>query len=229
MKFLERVYYLLASVLFVCHNRFGKSLISFVLIFLCVTLSACNQKESYHTFDADKYLQTEGHISDEGIDIRSGLFIFPKSIETLKDIEYEYYCERGIGDNSYMIFLKGTYPDKGAYEEELKRLADINCTIETTAGDIKNNIEYTDTLFSYPAYVAIYHTNMSFEYALIDDKNNTVVYVFLKLCEGSDFLQDKYLPVEFKKKTMLKYDTNWKNQNIYYAPDGDGVYKYYLD
>lgn len=210
-------------------KQLRKIFISLVLLGFCVMMNACSQKESYHTFDKDEYLHTKGHITDEGTDIRSGLFIFPESIETLKDVEYEYYCERGIGDNSYMIFLKGSYQDKETYEEELKRLAGINCTIKTTTGNVKNDIEYTETLFEYPAYVTIYHTNMSFEYALIDSENNSVIYVFLKLCEGSDFLPDKYLPIEFKGKTMLEYDTSWKNQNIYYAPDGEGVHKYYLD
>ena len=77
--------------------------------------------------------------------------------------------------------------------------------------------------------MTVYHTNKSFEYALVDEESRSVVYVYLKLCEGSEFLQDMYLPREFQGKTMMEYDTNWENQNIYYAPDGDGVQVYYLD
>lgn len=200
-----------------------------VTIISIVLIITRTSTETYQTSDHNTYLEMEGHITNEGMDISSGLFVFPESIENLKNVEYEYYCKRGLLDNSYMIFLKGDYPDTDSYEAELERLSNIGCSIKTSKGTVKNKVEYSETSFDYPAYITIYNTNMSFEYALTDDANKCVVYIYLKLCEGRDFLPDKYLPIEFKGKSMMEYDTDWKNQNIYYAPDGKGVYLHYLD
>ena len=207
-------------------NKYG---ILCILGLLLTMLSSFGKPETFHTDNPDVYMQLEGHIENEGEDIRSGLFIFPETIDCLEDVEYEYYCEQGALDNSYMIFLKGNYPDEKSYEAEVDRLANITCSVETSKGNIVNEVEYTEILFDYPAYVTVYHTNKSFEYALVDEESRSVVYVYLKLCEGSEFLQDMYLPREFQGKTMMEYDTNWENQNIYYAPDGDDVQVYYLD
>lgn len=206
-----------------------KKVICLLLIIFSLCLTACNQKKSFHTGDVTQYLQTEGHIENEGTDIRSGLFIFPDTVVKLENVEYEYYCEEGILDNTYMIYLKAEYPDQESYEAEIERLANICCSVKTSEEIVVNDIEYTEDLFEYPAYVSVYNTNMSFEYALTDVENNIVVYVYLKLCEGAEFLPEEYLPIEFKSKSMMNYDTSWENQNIYYAPDGTDVYVYYLD
>ena len=206
-----------------------KICILLVFVGICITLFACAEADVYQTTDPNEYLQTEGHIANEGIDIRSGLFVFPKSIDNLDNVEYEYSCEQGVLDNSYMIYLKAEYPNTAAYQAERERLENICCTIDTPDDTVDNKIEYTQTLFNYPAYVAIYNTNMSFEYALVDDASQSVVYVFLKLYEGSDFLVDAYLPKEFQGGASMRYDTTWSGKNIYYATDGNGDHVYYLD
>lgn len=196
---------------------------------ICIFMTGCDDVQTYHTTDPKKYLQTEGHIDNEGMDIRSGLFIFPESIEELTDIEYKYDCKKGLLDNSYMIYLKGRYSDKDAYEKEIMRLENISCSIETSEKTVVNKIQYSDTLFDYPSYVTVYNTNLSFEYALADEKNNSVIYIYLKQCEGADFLPEEYLPIEFKEKSMMNYDLKWENQNIYYTSDANGDHVYYLD
>lgn len=207
-----------------------KRLFCFIPLVFGIILVACGYTKTYHTTNPEEYLRMEGHIANEGDDIRSGLFVFPESIEELEDVEYEYFCEQGILDNSYAIVLKAVYPNQKDYDLEAERLSNINCTIKTSQGSVCNEIEYSETHFDYPAYVAVYNTNMSFEYALADEENSCIVYVYLRLCEGADFLPDKYLPTEFKGKSMEQYDVDWKNQNIYYAPDDDGTgYVYYTD
>ncbi|MEE1281817.1 MAG: hypothetical protein UHK60_06145 [Acutalibacteraceae bacterium] len=196
---------------------------------ICIFTTACGNVETYHTTDTKKYLQTEGHIDNEGMDIRSGLFIFPDSIEELTNVEYEYDCKEGLLDNSYMIFLKGSYSDKQAYEKEIMRLENISCSVDTSEKTVVNKIQYSDSLFDYPSYVAVYNTNLSFEYALADEENNSVIYIYLKQCEGADFLPEEYLPIEFRGNSMMDYDLKWENQNIYYAPDSNGDHVYYQD
>lgn len=212
-------------------SNISKEIILFqISLVLCILMTACGKTEVYHTTNANEYLQTTGHIANEGMDIKSGLYIFPKSTEELADVEYEYYCKQGILDNSYMICLKGYYPDKESYESELMRLKNISCSVKIPEKTVINNIEFSDVLFDYPAYIAIYNCNLSFEYALQDDENNCIIYIYLKQCDGFDFLSEKnLLPIEFRDNSIMEYDLSMKNQNIYYAPESNGDYVYYLD
>ena len=210
------------------HTISERVFILLLLVGLCVQLAACDTAKYYSTTHPKDYLQTTGHIANEGMDIRSGLFIFPESIEDLEQVQYRYACKKGLLDNSYLIYLKATYSD-AAYIAEKERLTNIQCTIKLPNEAVTNAIEYTETLFNFPAYVAVYNTNMSFEYALSDDENRCIIYVFLKLYEGADFLPEEYLPLEFKGKSMLNYDTTWQNQNMYYATDNNGDHVYFLD
>lgn len=210
------------------YYTFNRICMILLLIGLSIQLTACGPAESYSTMDPNEYLQTTGHIENEGTDIRSGLLIFPDTIEGLANVEYQYSCKEGTLDNSYFIYLRATYAED-AYRMERERLSNIQCTVKLPDKTVNNSIEYSETLFAYPAYVAVYNTNMSFEYALADDENNCMIYVYLKLFEGADFLPEMYLPLEFKGKSMLNYDTSWQNQNIYYATDANGDHVYYLD
>ena len=193
-------------------------------------MSGCNSKSaSYSTSSPDEYMITQGHITNEGLDIRSGLFVFPKKINEPKNAEYKYYCKQGTLDNSYMIYLKDYYSDPLLYKQEKERLKDISCDVNIISKTVTNHIEYNEKLFEYPAYIAVYNTNMSFEYALTDDENSCVIYVYLKLCEGAEYISKEYLPIEFRETSMMDYDTKWQNQNIYYAKDNIGNNVYYLD
>lgn len=210
------------------HSIFKQVFVILLLFGLCAGLTACKSNETYQTTDPKAYLKTEGHIANEGTDIRSGLFTFPKSIENLENVQYQYACKEGLLDNSYLIYLKATYSDTD-YRNEKERLSNIRCTVKLPEKTVENTIAYNETSFNYPAYIAVYNTDMSFEYALADDENRCIIYVFLKLYEGADFISEKYLPLEFNNKSMLNYDTAWKNQNIYYATDANGDHVYYLD
>lgn len=207
----------------------SRNILCVILLLCSIFLTACETEKEYQTTNTDLYLQMEGHIANEGMDIRSGFFVFPDSINDMQNVKYQYYCKEGIAENSYMIYLNVKHSNQKSYEEEIERLTSITCSVKTSKNVVKNDIEYTEELFDYPAYVAVYNTNMSFEYALADMDNNTIIYVYMKLCEGKDFLPKEYLPKEFRESSMMEYDTTWKNQNIYYAPDGDGIYVYYLD
>ena len=60
-----------------------------VIALVCVlSLTACDGAKEYQTTNTDLYLQTEGHIANDGLDIRSGFFVFPSSISELGKSEY---------------------------------------------------------------------------------------------------------------------------------------------
>ncbi len=205
-----------------------RALVVLVLFGLCAGIISCRSAATYQTTDINEYLDIDGHIENEGMDIRSGLFIFPESIENPENAQYRYVCQEGLTDNSYMIYLKETYSDS-AYQAEKERLANIRCVVEMPNNAVENTVEYTEKLFNYPAYITIYNTNMSFEYALADDENKCIIYIYLKLYEGAELLPEEYLPLEFQGESMMNYDTGWQNQNIYYATEMNGDHVYYLD
>ena len=128
--------------------------------------------EEYMTIKTEDYGNWDGHIEGERQYLQSGLYIFPEKINTAKDSNYYYYCSY---DNSsiskYLILAEVSYEEE-VYLKEKERLAGIQCQVQLSPseGSITNKISYSETLFSYPAYVATYASNLSYEYALLDEE-----------------------------------------------------------
>ena len=199
-----------------------------LVVLLVVAFIGCTHifSESYRTEDPSEYLQITGHITNEGMDVHSGLFVFPASIEGLEDVEYRYSCKYDGLFNDCMIYLKATYSD-AEYAAEVERLSNITCSVSAFGVNAENSILYSEDLFRYPAYIAIYDCDLSYEYALVDDATNTIVYIYLNLYEVDGFLPEEYFPLEYMDAEILG-GSNWENHNIYYTA-GDGMYIYYKD
>ena len=193
----------------------------FVAFFGCMYLSPDSH---YHTEDPAEYLQISGHITNEGMELRSGLFVFPESIEGLEDAEYHYTADYDGFFVDYMIYLKAAYSDE-EYAAEVERLSSITCTVKTPDETVVNSVLYSEDLFNYPAYITIYNCDLSHEYALLDEANNTIVYVYVKQYKPDGTLPQEYFPLEFMNDEVLG-GIGWGNQNIYYAPH-QGNYCYY--
>ena len=211
-------------------SYFVKWILVAIVLLVSVSVAGCTffQPEIYRTEDPAEYLQLSGHVTNEGMDNYGGLFVFPESIEGLDDVEYRYSCKSKIFETQYMVYLKAAYSEE-AYAAEVERLSKITCTIETPQKTVVNSILYSEELFHYPAYIAVYNSNLSHEYALLDEENHTIVYVFAMLYEVDGFLPREYFPLEFMDADVLG-GVNWENQNIYYTPDyaaGTVAYVYY--
>lgn len=199
----------------------------FILV-IVIGLVSCGEPQKYMTTDIKEYMQLEGHIEYESrSDYETGLFIFPESLEQFRDIEYMHYCEDGW-ENTYVIYLKGYYDDEELYKKELERLAGITCTIELPNETVTNKIQYSETLFDYPAYISICDTNTCYEYALIDDDNKSITYVFFTYLFDIDILDEECLPISIREAGEIDYAIKWENQNIYFATyDKTGDHWYY--
>ncbi len=186
--------------------------------------------ESYATIDTDNYGIYEGHIEAERQDLFSGLYIFPERIsQNASVIDYFYSCEGGGFDNSYQQFLKCTYSQE-EYNAEINRLKNITCEIPVRSGPVVNTVEYSDVKFSSPAYITAYASHGMFEYALCNDADKTIVYVYLQLIGNDDVVFNReYLPLEYQDGKPLLEDVSFSNTNIYYAYVGNGVYMNYKD
>ncbi|SEW33561.1 hypothetical protein [[Clostridium] fimetarium] len=188
------------------------------------------KSEEYSTTDISNYGVYEGHVRDEKAQLRSGLFIFPKELSVnAKNIEFLYSCRvRGLG-LSYQQFLKCTYSDQ-EYRAEIDRLKSIKCEINTKNGTKVNYVEYSDTKFNYPAYIAAYGGNRIFEYAIFNEDIKTITYIYIQIVSNNDVAFSKeYLPIEYQNEKQLLDDDNLDNKNIYYTYLGYGVYKGFKD
>ena len=207
------------------------SLLSTVLLgmlFVIYSILSSRHEKEYFTDDFKQYGIWDGHIELEREDMESALAVFPKEINNQNEAAYYYYCgKRSFTDNVYIIFGEMKYSSE-AYESEKERLSKIECRIKSGNDEeiVCNKIQYTEDLFAYPAYVAIYGSNLSYEYALLDEEEQRIIYVFAKLKDLNGILPDEYLPVEMVGQDM--YEKNrWENINIYYAKNENGDYVFY--
>lgn len=184
-------------------------------------------EEEYSTIDIANYGVWDGHIECERAEINSKLAIFPNSTENVEDADYYYYCSKNSFNNHYVIYAEMEYTDE-QYQKELQRLSEIEVEIElpSTQEVASNGIIYDEKLFNYPAYVAIYGCNLSYEYALTDEENHKIIYVYSRLQDMNGMIPDKYLPLEVIGKDMYE-NNSWDNINIYYSEDENGDYMSY--
>lgn len=170
--------------------------------------------ETYVTTDISEYRVFENHIKKESLDMCSGLKIFPGRIsDEMSDVNYYYECGNAFLDNNYFIYLECVWSEQ-AYQEEVQRLADIYITYE----DQKQSILYEENSFTLPAYVSIYKADelgiSTIEYALVDEQNRRITYIFSQLFEDID---EK---IEIEK--MPLDDNDMKNYNMYCFKEGKG-------
>ncbi len=184
--------------------------------------------QEYVTISSSEYGNWDGHIDYEREEIESGLYIFPEDIAKAEDVKYLYYTAldyHSISD--ILIFAEITYSEED-YKTEKERIAGLECKIPLSENEqpVTKAVDYSEELFYYPAYVAIYGSNLSYEYALMDEENNRIIYIYSKLKDLNGTLPDEYLPLEFIGKDMYE-NNSWDNLNIYYAANKDGDYVFY--
>lgn len=149
-------------------------------------------------------------LDEYGSDLNSGLFIFPDDTSDAITVTYESSLKTGLFDSDGCIFLTVTYTDED-FEKEITRLSQISCTVfETNYEDSDYHIEeirYDEDMYNYPAYVSVDGCHHVYEYALIDDADNKIVYVLLSypddLTTGSRLMDKR----DYLKKDITAYNT----------------------
>lgn len=138
-------------------------------------------------------------VTENGDEFDSHLFLFPDDTDDIKNAEYSQLIKDGLLDTSGYVFLKAEY-DRDDYEAEVKRLSGVECTVtykdtRGNSGSHTEKVRYDEESYNYPAYVADDGFDYGYEYALLDDANNTIIYVALnfpdydKLIKYSDYLK----------------------------------------
>jgi len=175
--------------------------------------------DSYTTRSIGEYGNYSGHIEMEQEGFFSLLEIFPNELPpsaTVKD--YYYFCNNGLIDNSYQLYLLCSY-DQEDFESEKERLE----SIELTFRDEVHMPTITDTGFQHRAVVTVFNDQDSFEYALIDEETETIAYVFAQ----SMGIQESVVPAQYRPQGFKPPEnalTEWGSYNIYNFKINYGAY-----
>ena len=118
--------------------------------------------------------------------------IFPEEIPAeAEEVEYYYQYESGWDRPMSQIYLSYRL-NENAYATEQERLSSLNYTDRTGEN---RSVEYDTTSFGYPAYVTIAGNDFCYEYALLNEKEHTIVYIYAMNTVSDDLqFNDEFLP-----------------------------------
>ena len=191
-----------------------KKIVFIVIVLLLITGCSINYKE-YN--DIDNYSNYLISLRDN-TDAHSYLSIFPDEIVNNNVEEFRYLSEDGLFDGDYLFYLVVNY-DKESFYNEKDRISNITINYK----NLEKKILYSEEGFNYPVYISIFDNNGSFEYALADEENYKIIYIFNQF-----FMWDKieinknYEPIDYK--VPIK-DIKREGYNMYYFfnKNGDGI------
>lgn len=156
--------------------------------------------EVYETDDISKYGEFDGHIETEDNGRFSRLLIFPESITSPnQNVKYKYIASNKGLDNEYLIYLDMTMSEKD-YASEKERLENITVKYK----DKVNKMYYTELNFNYPALVSVFNDNGCYEYALLDEENHRIIYVYSQFKSPDAYLRDNDLWALNEKVLLYK-------------------------
>lgn len=179
------------------------SILTLMNIFSAKTMS------DIENYDKNYFLKTYGG------DLDSNLSIFPDDKSILKKADFSSSIQTNLFDSDGYILLKSKY-SKENFENEISRIKDLNATIYENCNDNAkthtNYVKYDDKSYQYPAYITIDGFGHTYEYALINENDLEIIYIYLSYPETNNLNYKQYLK---------------KDKSIYSATDTLGRYSMY--
>ena len=173
-----------------------------LILFVLISINSCNYRETNIT-DTAKY----GEFDD--FERIGGLAVFPEVIpEDAEVLYYLYYSATpAISKTSYQICLNlKLTPEEYQKEAERISLIDKNTSIE--GFKITSDIRFNENDFIYPAYVSVFSLNSAFEYVLLNEAENNIIYIYIQFTNEKDIKFDKiFLPAGYKPYGAIKTGT----------------------
>ena len=167
----------------------------------------------------DKYDKTK-LVEKYAGDLNSKLLLFPDSVDGAVEADYHQGLKEGIFDTDGYVFLEVKYSDAD-YETEKNRLAEVSNVVEdidwSTNQTITKNtkkVKYDDETYNYPAIIANDGYSDAYEYALLDEKNDTIIYVALSYPEF--YQMSKYKDYLKENRSEYQIDDTLNQFTIYY-------------
>ncbi len=169
-----------------------------------------DKKTGIENYDKNYFLETYSG------DLDSGLFVFPDDTENALTTEFESSMKTGLFDTDGSIFLTAIYSDED-FDSEVKRLSEITCTVFDTDFEDSDyhisEVKYDADSYNFPAYVTSDGYKNVYEYALIDDADNEIIYVYLSypdvtnasLAAHQDYLKKDKASYVIKGSTLNEF------------------------
>ena len=115
-------------------------------------------------------------------------------------------------DTDGRMILACAYGDE-QFSDEIGRLKALSKTIEYDEEQYTNNVLYDEESYNYPAYITIDGFGNTYEYALIDQSNNRVVYIYLAYPD--DNVLKEYSEYVKKDMSVYKEESTWDAFSMY--------------
>ena len=180
--------FVLVAILFLVVVRYIVATMIMIGVLYIDFLKPKNRVEGIENYDKS-YLEKEF-----SGDMTSNFFLFPDDLKDAEKADFWYEFKTGLLDTEGSFFLTAVYSDE-EFENETERISSITCTVNDGYDDHTQAVRYDEDMYNYPAYIAIDGYAHTYEYALIDDDNNRIIYVLLgypdydELSEYSDYLK----------------------------------------
>ncbi|MCR4793290.1 MAG: helix-turn-helix domain-containing protein [Lachnospiraceae bacterium] len=133
-------------------------------------------------------------------DLTSHFFLFPDDLSETLDADFHYKYKVGLLDTDASFFLVAEYSDED-FRAEVERISHVTCTVPANDTQYTQAVMYDEEMYNYPAYIAMDGYASTYEYALIDEAGNRIIYVLLSYPEYAKLLQYR----DFLKKDPTAY------------------------
>ena len=207
----------------------GVTLTGIIVVFFVFFLFGGPAKKNT---DAGKYEETIAYYypGEPGHRVRTGFLTFPDSIpssafEDGREPDFYFWYRDTWNAPTCEAYLLCTYDDED-YSAEIRRLRNTVKEFEDERIEPRQLIYEDSDRFSHPVYMAIDHSDYSYEYAM-DLGGNAIAYVYTawKRTFGSvRKIPTEYLPSDFEESLGSENGSIWAddNFNIYSYPDNIG-------
>ena len=171
----------------------------FLLVALFLFLTGCKDaRVTEHTTGAENY-NVISIVQKHHHDLDSNLSVFPYDIQSIS-ASYEATVTTGGLDIEATIILDCRY-EEYMYDAEVRRLKGLSMTLKSGGHKTINYVKLDEKSYHYPAYVTIDGFGNNYEYALLDEENLRIIYVYLAYPNVKKMTQ-----TEFLKKDLSLYD-----------------------
>lgn len=117
--------------------------------------------------------------------------LFPKSVESLDVTDYLFVYNVHLLKTEWQVALVVKY-DEDNFEKELERIKTV----------CKNSPVYGETeYFDKPTYASIWDYGTSYEYAIVDEKNSEIAYIYFQHVYTDTYefkIKEEYIPVKYR-------------------------------
>ena len=153
----------------------------------------------------------------------SGFLIFPEEVREDRVTEYYYSYREGLFDEDVQLYLQCEYTPE-EFQEECLRLEQAHVIYRDGGQRRRNGTRYNTGDYMLPAYEAIQGVDHAYEYALLDEENGRIDYIFLQFVDEDDlvFAREK-LPYGYGRDYTV--DPKLSPYNMYAFPEEEGEYK----